>query len=474
MFSSTCKHNFLYHLLRSDVTDVKTNGISATHPGASLNPERHIYFEGKQPSAFITTSKSLTGIDNILKNSETGSEQASGISRYNQDLPTWRHNVQSPSKKTENGHDDNNVQRHPKIAIIKCQELTEVEYIDMTDSETRAKWLRTDKASHFAEKFKIVLIKGHIPPDCIDSIYTVPPYPYLYRLLWDDVWHYEPTRLRNTRAKLNGSIKAKNPNSDVSVLKHVSVGSYSPKHSKYISTSASRQAIEMFARNSKSKIKMVVKIECQLLRDVDYIDLTDQGTRESHIPLDDERACNFAKKFQEVLLIGEIPEQCLYSFREIKTEREETAEDRSELRLKSCENLLHQSLYSSYKTKSEKSPMKTESSNLANISSKEDLKSLSKTAHIEDSGTSKSRNYSTIAKSISKPNFSSLEDFSGKSSQSGSSNQSTTSCLVESSSNSSLEDSDSQSRETSSSSNDDSSSGSQMSSFHWDFYPGGI
>ena len=473
MFSPTCKYDYLYHLLRNDETDVKTNGISATHPGATLNPEKHIHFEGKQPSQFITTSISLTGIDKILKNLETGSEQASGISRYYRDLPTWRHNVQSPSKKTENGHDDNNIQRHPKIAIIKCQELTEVEYIDMTDSETRAKWLRTDKASHFAEKHKIVLIKGHIPPDCID-IYTIPPYTFLYRLLREDEWHYEPTRLgKNTRAKLNGSIKAKNPNSDVCVLTHVSVGSYSPKHSKYISTPASQQAIETFARNSKSEIKMVVKINCQLLRDVDYIDLTDKVIRDKHIPPDEERACNFAKKFQEVLLVGEISERCVCSFQEIKTETEEPVEDKSVLRPISGENLLHQGLFRSFPAKCEKSPLKTVTDMLASNSSKEDSKRLFKTAHVEDSG-SKAKNISTIVNSISKPNFSGLEDSSGKSSQSSSSNQSTISSLVDSSRNSSLNDSDSQSRETSSSSNDDSSNISQLSSFHWDFYPGGI
>ena len=130
----------------------------------------------------------------------------------------------------------------------------------MTETETRSKWLQIDKSSHFAEKFYVVLLKGHIPPDCIKSVYTVPPYPVLFRLLREDEW-----RKLGNRVKLNGSIRAKNPNADNSVHKHVSVGSYSPNHSQYISTSASQQATEMFARNSKTKIKMVAKINCHML-----------------------------------------------------------------------------------------------------------------------------------------------------------------------------------------------------------------
>ena len=517
MSSRTCEHAYLYYLTENDKTDVKTNGISATNPGGHLSPEAHIHWAGKRPSQYITTSLSFSAFKNLLKEPKLGVDSASGFSQYNQDHPTWRYKIQPHERISSKSSEDNNVQENAKLVTINCQGLTGVEFIDLTDSETRSKWLRTDKANHFAEKFKIVLVKGHIPSDCIDSIYTAPPYIFLYRLLREDEWHYETIcEIHGAiRATLNGPIKAKNPDSDVSVLKHVDVGSYSPRHSRYISTSASQQAIEMFARKSKTKVKMVVKISCHLLKDVDYIDLTEKAIRDKHIPQDEERANNFAKKFHEVLLVGEIPERCVHSFQEIKTETQDTVSDKPII----IEDLSKLGPVRSFQVIHEKSPKKNLSCLLdMSKSLKHHSKDTSKTTEIEEYG-SKSSTTTSMNQSIGHS-----DNSRSASSLNSSGNQSNTCSSEVSGSSFSLNDSDTRSwetnssenetgeakssdskaretssflnkakadinfsgepretissqnkkRETNSSSSDNSSSSRQLSSNHWDFYPGGI
>ena len=127
---------------------------------------------------------------------------------------------------------------------------------------------------------------------------NVCPYNYLYRLLRPDE---EP---------LEYGITAEDPDAEVSVHDHVSFGS--SYCSQYISTSASWAAILEFASHKKYFPKRIAKINvCELedTGDVEFIDLTDPENREDF--LEDAKADNFSRKYEEVLVIGEIPPHCI-------------------------------------------------------------------------------------------------------------------------------------------------------------------
>ena len=120
---------------------------------------------------------------------------------------------------------------------------------------------------------------------------------YLYRLLRPDEWD----------AQTKG-IAPKRPDAKVSVLQHIAYGSNNS--SKYISTSASWGGILEFARHSTVFPKKVAQINRALLTNVEVIDLTDPHVRIMHLGGDD-RANNFANKFEEVLIVGYIPPECV-------------------------------------------------------------------------------------------------------------------------------------------------------------------
>ena len=122
-------------------------------------------------------------------------------------------------------------------------------------------------------------------------------YSYLYRLLRDQ---------ENPR---DIGITAEAPDAKVSVHDHVRFGSNFC--SQYISTSATWHAILIFASKKKSYPQRIAKINVAALEDeeVSFIDLTDEENREDL--LEDERANNFARKFQEVLIEGAIPPECI-------------------------------------------------------------------------------------------------------------------------------------------------------------------
>ena len=137
-------------------------------------------------------------------------------------------------------------------------------------------------------------------------------YHKLYRLLRSDE---DP--------KYDG-ITAEEPDANVTVHDHVSFGS---KYcSQYISTSASWEAIMTFTNYKLSFPKRIAKINVDTLEeigDVKFIDLTDEDNRIDL--LDDARANNFARKFEEVLIIWEIPPCCIekvYVFHEPESDTE--------------------------------------------------------------------------------------------------------------------------------------------------------
>ena len=123
-------------------------------------------------------------------------------------------------------------------------------------------------------------------------------YSYLYRLLRSDEY-----------PQVNG-IAAQWPGGTVSVHDHVSGGSYAP--SQFVSTCATWEAVVMFAAHSTTYPKQVAVINELALSNTGvagFIDLTKQYNRLNL--LHDDRAMNFARKFQEVLITGQIPASCI-------------------------------------------------------------------------------------------------------------------------------------------------------------------
>lgn len=107
-------------------------------------------------------------------------------------------------------------------------------------------------------------------------------------------------------------LKAKDPFSTVSVKSHVSFGSRGPD-SRYISCSRSKKSIKLFASHSTTNPKRIVKLKIdendrKIKR---IIDLTDEDELEKHEL--SEQGMNFARKFQEVLIEGEVSAECIES-----------------------------------------------------------------------------------------------------------------------------------------------------------------
>ena len=132
------------------------------------------------------------------------------------------------------------------------------------------------------------------------STETGPQFKYslLYRLLRSD-----------ENPKENG-IRAQCQRASYSIHKHVSEGS--SFGTQYISTSASMSAMLAFASNKKRFPKKIAEIDIRKLEkqaNVEFIDLTDQRNRENF--LKDQRAKNLARKYEEVLITGEIPASCI-------------------------------------------------------------------------------------------------------------------------------------------------------------------
>lgn len=121
--------------------------------------------------------------------------------------------------------------------------------------------------------------------------------------------------LRPDEDPKNG-LTAKNPNSNVSVDDHVTKGS-SGLPSKYISCCKSLKAVEEFAFKSVVYPKRIVRIELNKHWPsiTNIIDLTEKETRETKIL--NEKGRNFAKHFEEVLVVGKIPPECVFAHKVI-------------------------------------------------------------------------------------------------------------------------------------------------------------
>lgn len=105
-------------------------------------------------------------------------------------------------------------------------------------------------------------------------------------------------------------LKAKAPNSDVTIDSHVSHGTYGPG-SRYISCSKTLEGINEFASKSTTISKRIVMLKIdendpEINR---IIDLTNFHELCQHVFT--ERGRNFARKFDEVLVEGRIRAECI-------------------------------------------------------------------------------------------------------------------------------------------------------------------
>lgn len=108
---------------------------------------------------------------------------------------------------------------------------------------------------------------------------------------------------------------AKDPASPVSVFDHVLNGSWGSM-SKYISTCGDRNVLQNCFVLKSVKPGKVVMINTNMLQPNQITDLRQQFQRNQFIPLFTDQESknkfnNFAKKFQEVLLEGYIPPNCI-------------------------------------------------------------------------------------------------------------------------------------------------------------------
>ena len=130
-------------------------------------------------------------------------------------------------------------------------------------------------------------------------------YSRLYRLLRADE---DPEK---------DGITPRRPDADESVNYHVLKGSSFP--SQFISTSASRIMVRAFANHREPINKRIATINVDKLKTMDevyFIDLTEPGNRNTY--LSKGIACNRARKYDEVLILGDIPSSCVEKVEVIK------------------------------------------------------------------------------------------------------------------------------------------------------------
>ena len=134
-------------------------------------------------------------------------------------------------------------------------------------------------------------------------------------------------RLLGPEENWQDGLMAKNPNSHTSVFDHVSTGSNMGSQSPYISTCGSLNALILLRSQSMYPRAPIVQIsEDNLL--VVKIDLRTASNRKNHYKLgSDSNASindfnNFARVYEEVLLVGYVPETHVQLMNEFDFDRE--------------------------------------------------------------------------------------------------------------------------------------------------------
>jgi len=122
-------------------------------------------------------------------------------------------------------------------------------------------------------------------------------------------------RLLRADESCEDGLYAKDPCSTTSVFDHINIGSWG-QQSKYISTCGSLEAVNSFRSNSYNPGRIVIIQKDKLPSSVEIIDLRRQENRNHYIYYVKDTGSinkfnNFANKFEEVLLVGYVPERCL-------------------------------------------------------------------------------------------------------------------------------------------------------------------
>ncbi|KAH3800463.1 uncharacterized protein LOC127839888 [Dreissena polymorpha] len=112
---------------------------------------------------------------------------------------------------------------------------------------------------------------------------------------------------------INDGLKARDPTSTRTVCEHVESGSDYP--SRFLSTSANREAAKLFASKGWHQPKRIAHIDCECLRRenprVQFIDLRDSSVLQRYIGPDKPVVRRCAQKYAEVLIEGYVPPSCV-------------------------------------------------------------------------------------------------------------------------------------------------------------------
>ena len=127
-------HKHLYRLLRADEGNAKCTGIRAKNPTGNVTIQQHVSYGSSGMSQYISTSASKKAIRKFAQLTTT-----------------------TPAM----------------VAVINCQHLEGVVYIDLTKDVVRRKHLCSERAVSLATKFEEVLIIGYIPSYCIESVVEI-------------------------------------------------------------------------------------------------------------------------------------------------------------------------------------------------------------------------------------------------------------------------------------------------------------
>ena len=101
-------------------------------------------------------------------------------------------------------------------------------------------------------------------------------------------------------------LTAKDPNANISLEDHVLYGSKKGANSQYISCSETLSAARLFASKSINMTRIVkIEIDKNTPGIIDIISLSDAEIEWT------DTGRNFSNKFQEVLVVGKIPKECI-------------------------------------------------------------------------------------------------------------------------------------------------------------------
>ncbi|XP_062594975.1 uncharacterized protein LOC134256345 [Saccostrea cucullata] len=118
----------------------------------------------------------------------------------------------------------------------------------------------------------------------------------------------EVFRFLRSDEDLKKGLSAKDPDANVSVEKHVVSGTDDGFKSQFISCCKTLKAALIFAKKSHTYPKRIVKIKIR--PSINILDLTIPDNQMKYFPFN-QKAKNYANKFKEVLILGDVPPNSL-------------------------------------------------------------------------------------------------------------------------------------------------------------------